>query len=159
MATFVEALAPERFQRKIVKFLDQNGGTKLERADDRKQAKWMQACADKGFLFAMVFHRCVDGCCCVWRLCLAVPSLWLSVPVSIPVAVPVYGSLSFVDAAVLSLRLRLRCVWPCLCLWLYVRVSVPVVVPVYGSLSLSLSLCLYLFVSLCVSLHHVSIDV
>ena len=62
---FVEALAPERFQRKIVKFLDQNGGTTLERADDRKQAKWMQACADKGFLFAMVFHRCVDGCLCL----------------------------------------------------------------------------------------------
>lgn len=62
---FVEAIAPARFQRKILRFLDQNGGPTLERADDRKQAKWMQSCADKGFLFAMVFHRCVDGCCCV----------------------------------------------------------------------------------------------
>ena len=157
MATFVEALAPERFQRKIVKFLDQNGGTKLERADDRKQAKWMQACADKGFLFAMVFHRCVDGCCCVWRLCLAVPSLWLSVPVSIPVAVPVYGSLSCVDAAVLSLRLRLRLCLAvslsmalcfCPCPWLSVPVAVLVAVPVYGALCLCFYLELYVSVSL-----------
>ena len=123
---FVEALAPERFQRKIVKFLDQNGGTTLERADDRKQAKWMQACADKGFLFAMVFHRCVDGCCCVWRLCLAV-SLFMAI---------------------------CPCLYPCRrpCLWLSIMCGCCCVefaaafafvsgrVSVYGSLFLSLSM-------------------
>ena len=104
---FVEAIAPARFQRKIIKFLDQNGGPTLERADDRKQAKWMQACADKGFLFAMVFHRCVDGCCCV----AAVLRLRLLL---------CCDCVAMADVAALRLRLRCVCVRPCLCLWSYV---------------------------------------
>ena len=59
---FVKRTVPERFRKKVLKFLDQGGGPTLERADDRQKGQWMQACAEKGFLLSMIFHRCVAHC-------------------------------------------------------------------------------------------------
>ena len=59
---FVARTVPERFGSKVCRFLDQSGGPKLERADENRNGKWMSQCAEKGFLVALVFHRCVLLC-------------------------------------------------------------------------------------------------
>jgi len=45
---------------KMRKFLSQGGHIKLEKADDANNIKWMEACAEKGYIFAMIAHR--EGC-------------------------------------------------------------------------------------------------
>ena len=59
---FVARTVPERFRSKVCRFLDQSGGPKLERADIRKKGTWMSQRAEKGYLVALVFHRCALLC-------------------------------------------------------------------------------------------------
>ena len=45
---------------KMRKFLSQGGHIKLEKADDANNIKWMEQCAERGYIFAMIAHR--EGC-------------------------------------------------------------------------------------------------
>lgn len=45
---------------KLRKFLSQGGHIKLEKADDANNTQWMEACAGRGYIFAMIAHR--EGC-------------------------------------------------------------------------------------------------
>ena len=50
---------------KMRKFLSQGGQISLEKADITNNTRWMDACASKGYLQAMVAHR--EGCRGVFR--------------------------------------------------------------------------------------------
>ena len=50
---------------KMRKFLSQGGHITLEKADNTNNTRWMDACASKGYLPAMVAHR--EGCRGVFR--------------------------------------------------------------------------------------------